>query len=1323
MNTSSPPLPPAIQPRRSTQGPLSYSQESMWFLKQLDPDSHAYNMNFLFRFTGGLDESSLEKAVNELVRRHEPFRTIYPNVGGQPGQVVQPFVPFSLTRVDFSGFAENEREEAINKYAAIQGSQPYNLHHGPLFRFALLHSYGNEDFLFFGTHHIGFDGWSLQVFYNELILLYASFSSGGLPDLPETPIQYCDYALWQREWLRGATLDTYVEHWKDRLSGELPVLDLHTDYLRPSIQTYRGTKYQFLISRQLSSQIKAFCQKERITTFHFFLAAYALLLMRYTNQEDIIIGCPFANRVTPGIEKLVGMFINTLPIRINLADNPNGREIIEQVRSVMLDAIIWQEAPFESLVSEITTERDLSRNPVFQVVINMRNFPKHQAAIEGLELELILREDAPAQFDLSLDLEEENNSFAASIKYNTDLFEDNTIAHMAAHYQNLLRELLIKTDQPISEMEILTPSERQRIVFDWNTTSDFPRQKTVHQVFEEIAAATPDAPALSFVNQIVSYQELNSRANQLAHALRDSGVSKEDRVGVFIERSVDMIVALLAILKAGCAYVPLDAANPKERLSFILKDTSAKILLTLQRHSSDLPAFEGKVIHVDNEAVFAGRNGQNPDVPMSAENLAYVMYTSGSTGSPKGSCIPHRGVIRLVKNTAYASFNSQEVFLQFAPLAFDASTFEIWGSLLNGSKLEIFPPYLPNLEDLSGLVKSKGVTTLWLTAGLFHQVIESHPEIVDNLHQLLSGGDVLSPRHVGIGLARNPNCRFINGYGPTENTTFTCCYTVKELSDTEKSLPIGKPIANTSVYILDAHQKPVPVGVAGEIFTGGDGLSREYLNQPELTADKFVPDPFSPEPGKRLLRTGDYGRWLPDGNIEFIGRMDNQVKIRGYRVELEEVENTLKQHPGIRDAIVVARADQSGSKMLVAYYGLSPDFSLDQTQVREFLDQRLPAYMVPTSFVVMDAFPQTPSGKIDRQSLPTPENTQAQDKYLAPRNETEKRLVSIWQEVLGVKRLGVRDNFFELGGHSLLAVRLFSRIQEQFSRSLPLTLLFQDGTVEAIANALNTLEKSTYMQGVSPLGPEGTIVPLFIISASLDTRDLVLDMASGEIPLYNLEPILNGKKTIRKSIQETARIYYQNLVNFYPEGPFQLLGHSGYGLFALEIARLLIENKKEVAFLGILDSYPPGSGWAFVNPIDQGKNKLKYLKGKTIGEILQYPRRSLMKLLTRWGIKLKVNERKLNLYAQQERIRDLMEMIMREYSMEVYPGDVTLFWATDRPRYLRGDPLEQWKKFIAGQFDVIPVVGNHNSILHFPNSGVLARTIEALLSRNKNGRS
>lgn len=1316
--TALPPQSPPIQPHNRSRGPLSYSQDSMWFLKQLDPDSNAYNMNFLFKFTGEIDPLSLEKAINEIVRRHEPFRTVYPSIGGQPVQVVQPFNQFTLPRVDFSTFPEYEREAAVKRYATEQGSLPYDLHQGPLVRFGYLHTSPNEAYLYLGTHHIGFDGWSLQIVLDEMIRLYDAFHSGGAAPLPEVKFPFSDYARWQKEWLSGRNLDVYIDHWKNILSGDLPILDLPSDHPRPAIQTYRGAKFLFSLSKVVSTRIRNFCQKERITPFHFFLAVYALLLSRYSNQEDLIIGCPFANRATPGIEKLVGMFINTLPIRIDLSGNPSSKALIEQVRSRMLDAFVWQEAPFERLVSEITTERDLSRTPVFQVVINMRNFPKHQAVSKGLAVELVTREDTPAQFDLSLDLEDSEDSYGVSFRYNTDLFEEKTIAHMAAHYQNLLSEVLSNTERPISELEMLTPSERERILYDWNVKSDYPREKTIHQLFEEIAAVLPNAPAVTFSGASLSYRELNAKANQLAHALLDNGIQLEERVGVYVERSPEMVVALLAILKAGGAYVPLDAANPPARLSFILKDTGAKILLTLERHLNDLPEYSGKVICIDDAAVTDKKSEDNPNIAVSRENLAYIIYTSGSTGQPKGSRIPHRAVVRLVKNTNYADFNADEVFLQLAPLAFDASTFEIWGSLLNGAQLVIFPPRLPTLQDLAGFIRSNGVSTLWLTAALFHEAMESHPEIVDTLHQMLSGGDVLSPRHVKIGLARNPHCRFINGYGPTENTTFTCCHTIKDIPEAGRSLPIGKPITNTSVYILDAHQKPVPVGVVGELFTGGDGLSKGYLNQPELTKSRFVPDPFSSEPGGRLFRTGDYARWLPDGNIEFIGRRDNQVKIRGYRVELEEVESSLKQHPGILDAAVIARIDPSGNKVLAAYYVPVSHEKIRETELSGFLQKTLPSYMIPTVFIAMETFPHTSSGKIDRNSLPGLEKIDSLKQYLAPRNETERKLVRIWEEVMGAKQIGINDNFFELGGHSLLAVRLFSRIQEEFGVSLPLTLLFQVGTVEAIASTLDERETDLHAQGITPLRTEGDGIPIFILSASLETRDLVRDF-SPERPIYSLEPVENGAKVFKRSIRETAGIYYQNLVNFFPQGPYVLLGHSGYGWFTIELARLLMENEKKVAFLGLLDTYPPSAGSLVVNPIDQGKTRIKYLKGKTFLEILQYPRRYFLRFLKRHGIKLRVNEKALNRFVREERVKDLMEMVLREYEMQPFSGNLTLFWATERPRYLHGDPLEEWKKYLSGQLTVVPVVGDHSSILRTPNSRVLAQKIETLLPLNE----
>jgi len=1318
--TKTPPAPPPIQCHHLKQTSLSYSQESLWFLQQLDPGNSAYNSNYQIRITGGIDRHIMEQALNVLVRRHESLRTTFPNQGGKPVQVIRPFEAFSIPFEDFSGLPEDELEQVIHHYISKLGNQPFDLQKGPIIRFALLHNAQKWDTLFFSIHHISFDAWSRHIFISELMQVYDALRSGKEPVLPELPIQYGDYSAWQREWLSGETMVAYIEHWKTILSGDLPILEIPTDRPRPAIQTFRGARYHFRFPPGISSRMKGFCQSEHMTLFQLLLAAYALLLMRHSGQEDIIIGCPFSNRSRPELDGLVGLFVNTLPIRVNLQGNPNVREFLNQVHTVMLEAYPWQVAPFEALVSDISPQRDLSRTPVFQAVINMKNVPKRRTSIEGLELMSYLQEDSPSQFDIALEFDVgEDGELDASLHYNVDLFDENSIIYMSAHYQNLLGELLTKTDRPIADLEMLTPSEVKRIVIDWNdTVTDYPREKCIHQLFEEYAENAPDSPAIVFAGRELTYRQLNSRANQLAHSLCEMGIRSELRVGLYIERSSEMIIALLAILKAGGAYVPLDMAYPSKQQEFILRDTKSPLLLTLRRHLPNLPSFDGKVVCLDDEAIYNGNSEKNPCISMVSENLAYVMYTSGSTGLPKGTCIPHRAVVRLVKNTNYFHVSLDEVFLQFAPLAFDASTFEIWGGLLNGAKLVIFPPHLPSPDELSRFVDTSGVTTLWLTAGLFHQIMESQPGIVNHLHQLLSGGDVLSPTHVRMALQQNPNCRLINGYGPTENTTFTCCYTIKEPS-MEQSVPIGRPIANTSVYILDAYRRPVPVRVVGELYIGGDGLAREYLNQPELTNLKFVPNHFSGQAGARLYRTGDYVRWLPDGNIEFLGRMDKQVKLRGYRIELGEIEAAIGQFPDVYQAIVLMCEDQPWEKRLVAYIIPTSGTTLDSNKLRGFLREKLPGYMVPSAFVLMDAFPLTVNGKVNQQALPRPERGAEADQSLKPRNDIETRLVSIWKEILGVAQVGIRDNFFDLGGHSLMAVSLFSRIEAEFGQYLPLVLLFKDGTVEAIARILGDEERPTHPPGIVQIQPEGLDIPLFFVSPSLYMRDLAILMAPGR-PVYGVDPVENGKVVYRKSVQETARIYYHNLVNYYPQGPYLLLGHSANGYFTLELARLLINNGKEVAFVGMLDTFPPGPKHQ-QTPIDRVKIHIHNLKNKNLTEIMQYFVRSFHSFSGRWRRRVTVKEKKIvqheKIGQEKEEIRDL---ILSTYNPEPYEGKVTLFSAAEHRFYIPWDPMEPWTNIITGQLDVLPISGDHGSMLENPQVNELARKIDGLLPRRKN---
>ncbi|MDP2652369.1 MAG: amino acid adenylation domain-containing protein, partial [bacterium] len=694
---------------------------------------------------------------------------------------------------------------------------------------------------------------------------------------------------------------------------------------------------------------------------------------RYTGQEDIAVGSAIANRTRAEIEGLIGFFVNTLVLRADLSGNPSFREVMARVRKVALEAYGHQDLPFEKLVEELNPDRKSGRTPLFQVMFVFQNAPRSDLELRGLDVQSVRTDSDTAKFDLTLSVVEGAGELKASLEYSTDLFEAGTIARMLGHFQRLLEGIVADPERRLSELAILTEAERRQIVVEWNDTGrDYPKDKCIHELFEAQVERTPDAVAVVFEDRQLTYRELNARANQWAHYLKKRGVGPEVLVGVCAERSVEMVVALLAIVKGGGAYVPLDPQYPKERLKFMLEDTRASIIVTQRRLRDRLPSHEATVVYLDDEAAWATEPDENPVAAIRPENLLYVMYTSGSTGIPKGVSVVHRGVVRLVKNTDYAELTSDEVFLQFAPISFDASTFEIWGALLNGAKLIVFPPHTPSLEELGRFIESYRVTTLWLTAALFHQMVEGHLSRFKGVRQLLAGGDVLSVRHVEKCLHELRNCRLINGYGPTENTTFTCCYPMTDPKQLGHSVSIGRPIANTQVYVLDVRGNPAPVGVPGELYIGGDGLARGYLNQPELTREKFVPNPFSDEPGARLYRTGDLVRYRSDGTIEFLGRLDHQVKIRGFRVELGEIEAVLAQHPTVRETVVIIREDVMGEKRLVAYVVPSQEPAPSTSELRGFLQQKLPDYMMPSRFVFLECLPLTANGKVDRRALPVP---------------------------------------------------------------------------------------------------------------------------------------------------------------------------------------------------------------------------------------------------------------------------------------------------------------------------------------------------------------
>ena len=827
--------------------------------------------------------------------------------------------------------------------------------------------------------------------------------------------------------------------------------------------TFPGAVVSHQLPLALTQALHRLSHQEGVTLFMTLLAAFQILLMRYSGQEEIVVGTPIANRQRAELEGVIGLFVNTLVLRTRLVPGATFRQLLKQVREVTLEAYTHQDVPFEKLVEAIQPERDLHSTPLFQIMFVQQNTFDQIDELSALHVTHIPIDNGTAKYDLTLSLTDSRHGLRANLEYNTDLFDHATMARMIQHYHTLLEAIVAYPGRCFTQLPILTQAEQQQLLLEWNATRvDYPREQSIPAVFEAQVTHTPQAVAVTFGDQHLTYQELNQRANRLAHHLQQLGMVQESFVGVYMARSLEMVVGLLGILKAGGAYLPLDPAYPPERLTFMLADAQVSIILTQRSLHEHLPMLAGRrVISLDADwSIIAQQPEQAPYSAVTSLNLAYAMYTSGSTGTPKGVSIPHRAVVRLVKGSNYAHLDAQQVFLQLAPISFDASTLEIWGSLLNGARLVVMPPEAPSLAEVATVLWQERISLLWLTAGFFHQMVDAHVSALASVQQVLAGGDVLSVAHVQkllqAGAYSYANPYVVNGYGPTENTTFTCCYPMREPEQVGHTVPIGRPIANTQVYVLDEHLYPVPIGIPGELYTGGDGLARGYLNRADLTAEKFIPHPFSDEAGARLYRTGDLVCYRADGTLAFVGRVDRQVKIRGFRIEPGEIEAVLAHHPELREAYVHVTGNASGDKQVIAYVVARGTSVPSTNDLRKYLQAHLPEYMIPSLFVVLEALPLTSNGKVDTRLLPVPSTGRAElaASFLAPRNAVEEVLADIWAEVLGIEQVGVQDNFFLLGGHSLLATQIISRVYTSFQVKLPIRTLFIAPTVADMAEAI-----------------------------------------------------------------------------------------------------------------------------------------------------------------------------------------------------------------------------------------------------------------------------
>nr|WP_253951404.1 pyoverdine non-ribosomal peptide synthetase PvdD [Pseudomonas aeruginosa] len=1173
---------------------LSFAQERQWFLWQLEPESAAYHIPSALRLRGRLDVDALQRSFDSLVARHETLRTRFRLEGGRSYQQVQPAVSVSIEREQFGEEGLIERIQAIVV-------QPFDLERGPLLRVNLLQLAEDDHVLVLVQHHIVSDGWSMQVMVEELVQLYAAYSQGLDVVLPALPIQYADYALWQRSWMEAGEKERQLAYWTGLLGGEQPVLELPFDRPRPARQSHRGAQLGFELPRELVEAVRALAQREGASSFMLLLASFQALLYRYSGQADIRVGVPIANRNRVETERLIGFFVNTQVLKADLDGRMGFDELLAQARQRALEAQAHQDLPFEQLVEALQPERNASHNPLFQVLFNHQSEIRSvtpEVQLEDLRLEGLAWDGQTAQFDLTLDIQEDENGIWASFDYATDLFDASTVERLAGHWRNLLRGIVANPRQRLGELPLLDAPERRQTLSEWNPAQrEYAVQSTLQQRFEEQARQRPQAVALILDEQRLSYGELNARANRLAHCLIARGVGADVPVGLALERSLDMLVGLLAILKAGGAYLPLDPAAPEERLAHILDDSGVRLLLTQGHLLERLPRQTGVEVLAIDGLVLDGYAESDPLTTLSADNLAYVIYTSGSTGKPKGTLLTHRNALRLFSATeAWFGFDERDVWTLFHSYAFDFSVWEIFGALLYGGRLVIVPQWVSRSpEDFYRLLCREGVTVLNQTPSAFKQLmaVACSADMATQqpaLRYVIFGGEALDLQSLRPWFQRfgDRQPQLVNMYGITETTVHVTYRPVSE-ADLEGGLvsPIGGTIPDLSWYILDRDLNPVPRGVVGELYIGRAGLARGYLRRPGLSATRFVPNPFPGGAGERLYRTGDLARFQADGNIEYIGRIDHQVKVRGFRIELGEIEAALAGLAGVRDAVVLAH-DGVGGTQLVGYVvaDSAEDAERLRESLRESLKRHLPDYMVPAHLMLLERMPLTVNGKLDRQALPQPDASLSQQAYRAPGSELEQRIAAIWAEILGVERVGLDDNFFELGGHSLLLLMLKERIGDTCQATLSISQLM---THASVAEQAACIEGQARESLLVPLNGRREGSPLFMFHPSFGSVHCYKTLA---MALRDRHPVkgvvcraLLGAGREVPEWDDMVAEYAEQLLQEHPEGGFNLAGWSLGGNLAMDVAARLEQRGRQVAFVGWIDAPAPVRVEAFWNEI------------------------------------------------------------------------------------------------------------------------------------------
>lgn len=1415
--------------------PLAFAQRQLWFLEQLTLNGVGYNLLDAYHIQGALQVDVLKHCLSVMIERHGAFRTFFQDSSGQPVQVVAERIEWKLCQLDLRALPNSSREVEARKIVEAEVAHPFNLASPPLWRITLIQLDEQDCWLVFVVHHIIFDGRSSELFWHELLVLYNSVCHGHRGQLPEYPPQMTDFVFWQQQYLQGDVLDNLLSYWRQKLDSSLSPLELPTDFPRPAQPGDRGASLTISLPGTLAERLRLLSQRQQTTLFITCLAAFKVLLFRYTTQTTIAVGTPFTCRSKPELVNIIGFLVNTLVLKTELNEKQSFLNLLAQVRTTALEAYEHGELPFDLLVETLRPERDLSYNPLFQVMFVMPQRLSILPQNSTLTFSPLDLEPDTANFDLTLEVQETSTGIIASIEYNTDLFLPATISMMLNNYGVLLEAIVKNPQQTISRLSLLTSNECKQLLNIWSHTTTLvdkqqkallsehaaltlslktvgqevigelfqqgdlskadaiatvlqqyllqlqhiaanptyspPAQldlkdaavshikmhwshldsianldapvKCLHQYFEDRVREVPDKIAVRHQSQQLTYRELNAAANQLAHLLIERGVQPDTVVGLCLARSIDMVVALLAVLKSGGAYLPLDPDYPPERLKYMVEDGQVPLVLTHSSLKPRLPNLSKSraILYLDKDRTqIANKSQVNPTVAVEPGHLAYIIYTSGSTGKPKGVMIEHRAVSHFVQAAiVHYGITSSDCLLQFGSLSFDLAVEEIFTCLSSGARLQLRNDDMlvsPNIFLRS--CQEWGITILDLPTAYWHQLVAdiapAQVQVPPTLRLIIIGGERVLPSLVKMWQQKVGDYpRLINSYGPTEATVVTTTFWITQVPTVRQDIPIGRPLPNSEVYVLDQYLQPVPIGTPGELLIGGHSLARGYLHRPDLTQLKFIPHPFSSEPGARLYKTGDRVRYLSDGNLEFLGRVDHQVKIRGFRIELGEIESTLLQYPDIREAAVVARADHSGYQQLIAYIVERPGQPISESTLRSFLKQNLPTYMVPATMITLEALPMTPNGKVDAQALPLPSlmSIPSHDTIsIAPRTPLEDTLVKLWAEVLNLPKVGIRDGFFKLGGHSLQAVQLMTRIMSELDVELPLSALFNAPTVEEMSELLLQAGVQIPWSPLVPIQAKGAKPPFFAIHGGHGEvlfYEALAEQLGHDQPFYALRARGNDYPDMpHRQIEEMAACYIEAIRQVQPEGPYRIGGASFGGIVAFEMAQQLSAQGQITDPLVLFDT---GGFGEFMQPLPLEQRTMN-----AVQFIFKYGLQETWKRLQLRILRLFTVESAVEFYratgelpnrasptlAIWESVWETNLEAVEQYTPKVYSGSVKLLRATDDGNFLWNDhqPDYGWGNYVQGGVTCYDLPGTHIGIFQAPNVEHLAQTLGQLLDRH-----